>query len=112
MLAGKNWYGEPDYIAAFRNMYQEFQNISYVTKETEQGFKGTLLLEFAQGDDGDYDGLDQEFEGQFDFRNIPVDPADERNKALESTFTNAGYRNTTLAVSERPTGASPFSSFT
>jgi hypothetical protein len=110
-VAGKSWYGEPDYIAAFRNMYQEFQNISYVTKETEQGFKGTLLLEFAQGDDADFDGLDQEFEGQFDFRNIPTDPADERNKALESTFTNAGYRNTTLAVSERPTGASPFSSF-
>ena len=110
-VSGKSWYGEPDYISAFRNMYQEFQNVSYVTKETEQGFKGTLFLEFDQGDDADYDGLDQEFEGTFDFRDIPTHPSEERNNALESTFTNEGRRNTTLAVSERPTGAGAFSAF-
>jgi hypothetical protein len=108
----RKFYGVPSWIAAFKNMYKEDQSSTYNLKAAERGFQGALFLEFeeAEADDFRYEDQEADMFGGFDARNLPS-TIDERNNALANTFTNTGKRQSLIATSERPAGASPFKAF-
>ena len=108
----RKFYGVPSWIAAFKNMYKEDQNSTYNIKAAERGFQGAIFLEFeeAEADDFRYEDQENDMYSGFDARNVPS-TIDERNNALANTFTNSGKRQSLIATSERPAGATPFKAF-
>lgn len=75
-----DWYGRPDWLAAWLHCYREFQDVSYMTKLAGKDFVGQHLIEI-EDDNVELDDIDNDTEAINGGHSNIVDKLEERMSA-------------------------------
>lgn len=91
------WYGRPDWIAAWMNVYREHQDADYLIKMAANHFTGQVFIEVEDDDIENDETWDSEDAVEAGFDSL-VD-------RMEKNFTSKADDPQTIMVSTRPYGA-------
>ena len=92
------WYGRPDWIACWVDVFREYQDSDYLVKTAANRFTGEVFIELEDDDleGGDTFGNDEAIEAGFD----------SITDRIEENFTAKGDEPQSVIVTTRPHGAS------
>ena len=94
------WYGRPDWVGSWVNVYREFQDNEYLTKIAANQFTGQVFLEIEEDDVENDDPFNEEGA-------INDEGFDSLIDKIEANFTNNSKNPQTVLVTSRPYGSKP-----
>ena len=91
------WYGRPDWIGAWVNVYREYQDSDYLVKAAANRFTGEVFIEIEEDDIENDNLLDDEDAIESGFDSV--------TDRIEKNFTSKSDDPQTIMVTTRPFGA-------
>lgn len=93
------WYGRPDWIGSYVNVFREYQDSAYLVKMAANQFTGQVFIELEDDDIENDDPWDNEDAVESGFDSI--------TDRIEENFTAKGDDPQTVLATTRPYGSKP-----